>query len=377
MIIYWTMLLFPAFLYLFSKSGDKKKVTLTDTQSETFIQEKAPWIFAILIFGYFAYWTGLRTYFADTCTYIASYLLYSTDWEYGLTQIVWEGKAPGFDLFTLFFKCFISTEYQPYLMTIAIFSCVLLMITFRNYSIDIFYSSFMFVASLGVFWLMNGMRQFICVCIVFACTKLIYKGNFIKFFIIVYFASYIHATVLLMIPIYFVIRGSTWSWKTFLFVVGIVVVCIFAEPIFGSVDDIMGSGYSNATSQFAEDDGVNPLRVVFYLIPPALAFWCRKNLSKYYEQYPVLPVCVNASLATGALYFVGMFTSGILIGRLPIYCELYNLILMPFIFKYGFDEKDESTKKIVQYGFTAVLVAYFYMNTKGLFYVSDMTGYIY
>ena len=36
------------------------------------------------------------------------------------------------------------------------------------------------------------------------------------------------------------------------------------------------------------------------------------------------------SIASAGLYVISMFTSGIFIGRLPIYFSLYNYILLPW-----------------------------------------------
>lgn len=374
MIVYYSMLLWSPLVYFFYSTNNKGKETLSEYNSENKISDKVPWIYAILVFGYFIFWAGMRTYLFDTVTYIPMYQGISTDFNEGFNEINWEGKSPGFELFNLFFKCFISSDFHWWLMFIAIVSGVCVMVALRKYSIDYFFSSFMFISMLQFTWLMNGMRQFICVTIIFACSHFFIEGKFFKFVLMILLLSTIHTTALIMIPMYFVIRGSTWSWKTTIFILGIILISMFSEPFFGGVEDVLsGTAYKGSTAQFAEDDGVNPIRVAFYLLFPILAFWKKEELSKHYEEYPILPISINASVVTAALYFVGVFTSGILIGRLPIYCELYNLILLPFIFKFGFNEED----KIVKYVFVIILVLFFYLQFNGAFYVSDLTGYVY
>ncbi|MCD8025724.1 MAG: EpsG family protein [Clostridiales bacterium] len=315
----------------------------------------------------------MRTYIADTSTYIGSFNSISSDFSTGWSEINWDGKNPGFDIFNLFFKCFISDDFQWWLMTIAIVSGACIMIVLRKYSVNFFFSAFLFISMLTFTWMMNGMRQFICVAVLFLCCDWIRDGKFVRFTIVVLLMSTFHMTALLMIPVYFVVRCRPWSRRIGLFIIAIILICIFAEPFFDGVDSALGGTvYSGSTSQFDEDDGVNPLRVLFYAIPPAVAFWKRDILKEYYEKNTMLPICINMSLTTALFYLVGMFTSGILIGRIPIYCEVYDLILIPYLLRVSFTPND---RKIVMPVYICILVLYFY-SQEFSYYVSDLTGTI-
>lgn len=85
---------------------------------------------------------------------------------------------------------------------------------------------------------------------------------------------------------------------------------------------------------------------------------------------PVLSLCVNLSVCTASIYIVGMVTSGILIGRLPIYSELYNLILVPVLLRVCFDEYN---RKFIYMGYIALILIYYYL-TGPVFYHSDYFG---
>ena len=150
-------------------------------------------------------------------------------------------------------------------------------------------------------------------------------------------------------------------------------ICIFSEPFFNTAADAVGgTAYSGATSQFTEDDGVNPLRVLFYAIPPFLAFWKKDRLSPYFEKYKILPISINMSLVALSLYFVGMFTSGILIGRMPVYADVYNLILIPFILYLGFEKEDRTWASVL---YALIALVYFYTQWNGTNYDSELTGF--
>ena len=373
MIIYWSMILWVVLIYCVYSMGHKEEVMLTDYNIQQGIRKKIPIAYAIIVFGYFIFWIGMRKHVADTTAYINIFESIPADFSTAWNQIDWEGKNPGFDIFNIFFKCYISQDFQWWLMTIAIISGVCIMIVLRKYSCSFFFSSFLFMTLLTFQWMMNGMRQFICVAVLFLCCDWIKDGKFIRFLIAVLLMSTFHMTALLMIPIYFVARSKPWDKKIGLFIIGIILVCIFAEPFFSSVDSALnGTAYEGATSQFEEDDGVNPIRVLFYAIPPLIAFIFREKLEPYYEKNPIIPICINMSLITAALYLVGVFTSGILIGRLPIYCEVYDLILIPFLLHICFDKYTGKTVTIV---YSCILLLFFYLQCPSI-YNSDLIGTI-
>ena len=374
MIIYWSMILWVVLIYFVYSMGHKEEVMLTDYNIQQGIQKKIPLAYAIVVFGYFIFWIGMRKHVADTTAYINMFQSIPVDFSTAWNQIDWEGKNPGFDIFNIIFKCFISQDFQWWLMTIAIISGVCIMIVLRKYSCSFFFSSFLFMTLLTYTWMMNGMRQFICVAVLFLCCDWIKDGKFIRFLIAVLLMSTFHMTALLMIPIYFVVRSKPWDKKIGLFIIGIILICVFAEPFFNGVENALsGTAYEGSTEQFEEDDGVNPIRVLFYAVPPVIAFVFRQKLEPYYGKNPIIPICVNMSLITAALYLVGVFTSGILIGRLPIYCEVYNLVLIPYLLHYCFDK---NIRNIVTIVYSCVLLLFFYLICPS-FYHSDLTGYVY
>lgn len=374
MLIYWSMLLWVPLVYIFYSLAHKEEVMLTEYNIQQGIQKKIPIVYAIIVFGYFIFWIGMRKYVADTTAYIGIFNDIPANFSQAWSEIDWEGKNPGFDIFNAVFKCFISQDSQIWLMTIAAVSGVCVMVVLRKYSCDFFYSSFLFMTLLTYTWMINGMRQFICVAILFLCCNLIVEGKFIKFAILVLILSTFHLTALLMIPIYFVARSRPWDKKIIFFIVAIILICVFAEPFFSGVDSALGNtAYAGAISQFEEDNGVHPLKFLFAAIPPFVAYWKREMLIPYYEKNKLLPVCINMSLIAASLYFVGIFTSGILIGRLPIYAEVYDLILIPYLFYICFKKEE---RVIAKYLFTAVLILYFYLLSVNTGYHSDITGYI-
>lgn len=379
MIIYWSMIFWTFFIYIIYSLSHQYEISLINGELKEGIQKKIPLIYALLVFGYFIYWASVRHYVADTTAYVSSFDNYSTNFSEEFSKLNWdpwssEGKGVLFYFYTLFFKCFISDNYTLWLSSIAIFSGLCVMITLRKYTsgTDFFLASFLFIAFLCYYYMLNGTRQFICVAVAFLCCDFIKNKKFIKYLIMVAILIFIHSTAIFLIPIYFVANFKPWSKMMWLFIFAMIAIAVFAEPFFNTVDEFaQGTSYENDISTyFSDDDGVNPLRVLFYAFPPLLTFIKRKELVNYYEKLPMLPISINLSVFTSAIYLVGMVTSGIFIGRLPIYSELYNMILIPILLRLCF--KDNS-RRFIYFGYIAILLLYYYLTGPDVYH-SDYFG---
>lgn len=380
MIIYWSMIVWTFLIYLLYSFINKESVALTDYNIQQGIQKKIPLIYVVLVFGYFIFWASMRHYVADTTQYVNSFNRTTTNFSEGLSSLDWnpwtsDGKGVLFSAYSLFFKCFISDNYTLWLTTIAVFSGVCVMITLRKYcaNTDFFLASFLFLAFLCYSgYMLNGMRQFICVAVSFLCCDFIKDGKTVKYMIMVAILVFIHSTAIFLVPIYFIARFKPWSKLMWTFIFAMILVAIFSEPFFNTVDKFaQGTSYQNDISNyFSDDDGVNPLRVLFYAMPPVFAYIKRKELEAYYGNFPIISICVNMSVFTAAIYLVGMVTSGIFIGRLPIYSELYDYILIPFLLRVCFKDND---RKWAYFIYVSVLLLYYYL-TGPTYYHSDYFG---
>ena len=285
----------------------------------------------ILIAGYRDSWIG------DTVAYVGAYKgLPSSVSEY-LGQVDWSSKDPGFYVFSVFIKSIFGPDYRAWLIIIAAISGICIAVGYKRYSINIVISAFLFFASADFFgWMMNGMRQFLVAAILFAFFPLLQKKRYVWFILIVLLISTVHQTCLVVIPLYLCALGKPFNKRTIVFLV----LCLFAVVFVGDFlhilnDTLQGTAYSRNISYFS-DDGTNILRVLVYSIPAILAIIKRKEITD--ETPEIIKISINMSLITVGFYVISMFTSGIHIGRLPIYFSLFNYVLLPWELKYLFDE---------------------------------------
>ena len=310
-------------------------------------------MFALIVLIPIAWMAANRGTMMDTYLYLINFRsMPSAIGEIG-TFLPTVEKDKGFTALSIVIKSIFGSDEVIYLLVLAILQCAALCIVYRKYSESYLMSIFLFVASaIHVSWMMNGIRQFISTVIIFAATPLLLKRRYYAVIAVILFASMFHVTALLMLPIVFIVQGKAWNEKTvFYIVVSLMAMYVFDK--YTGVMDFMLQGTefegSVANWQAMGDDGVNPIRVFVNAIPMLLAFLGRNHIK--YENDNLLNICVNMSVITTGLYLVAMVTSGIMVGRLPIYTSLYNLILLPNLIPKMFTESSERMVRMLMIGF--------------------------
>lgn len=318
--------------------------------------------FALLVFAPIIWMAGTRDNFGDTGMYAQSFLNMPNSLGEMGDYILERPKDTGFYVFSALIKVFISDKFFVYLTILAVIQGIAIVFVYRKYSTSYIFSVFLFVISTDyVAWMYNGMRQFTAVAIIFATTALMLKKKYIPLIVAILVVSTLHQSALLMIPLVFIAQGEAWNKKTLIFIALALLAILFVGEFTDLLDIALEeTQYENVISDYKEfeDDGTNPLRVLIYSIPAILAFGGRRIIRKVDD--PLINFCTNMSIISAGLYLVSMVTSGIYMGRLPIYTSLYGYILLPWEIENIFNRK---SRKIVYAG---VLICYF------LFYYYQM-----
>ena len=278
-------------------------------------------------------------YVGDTYAYLSDYRSIPSSLSGKLAYIQSHGKDTGFYALGALISVFAGAHFRYFFLMIALIQGYCLMKTYRKFSEDYWFAIFVFVASTDfVSWMQNGIRQFVAVAITFAAAEPIFKKKYVKACLMIAFASLFHKSALMMIPVIFIVQGRPWNWKTILVILGTVIIMSASGVFTDTLDTVLAdTQYRNVVSDWrgGGDDGTNPLRVVVYSVPTILSLLCRKKITKSGDR--VIQIACNMSIISTALYLVSMVTSGIYIGRLPIYCSLYaNGILLPWELKHVF-----------------------------------------
>ena len=294
-------------------------------------------IFIMVVYGPVRY---------DTFVYLHSFKNLPTDYSTGWKEAV-NSNRPGFILFGVTIKHLFGENETIYRLIIGLVHSIPVIYVLRKYSVNYLFSIYLFItASIHLSWMMNGLRQFMAVTIIFAATPWIIRKKYIRSIIVILIAASFHRTALVMIPIIFIVQGKVWNWKTIIYSIAIVALTYLFSRNGSAFDTVAGmAGYSMEAVREWGDDGANPIRVLVSSVPMIMAFVYRNRLST--EGNPLINVCINMSVITTGIYLVAMVTSGILTGRMPIYTSLYNLILLPFIIKYAFNRNQQRLVLII------------------------------
>lgn len=317
-------------------------------------------VWAFIIFLPIIIMAGTRGYIGDTYAYergfssMPSTISELSQYYSTLT------KDKGFYICSAIIKTIIGSNTTTYFLILAAIQGLCLVKIYQKYSINYAVSIFLFLASADyISWMYNGIRQFTAVVITFISAGLLLKNNKIRYIILVIIASLFHQSALILLPFAFVVNGRAWNKKTIFVILTAVFVVAFIGQFTNFLDSVLAeTQYKNVVSDWQQfqDNGTNVLRVLVYAVPTILSYMGRRIIRE--ENDALINLCVNMSIVSTGLYIVSMFTSGIFIGRLPIYFSLFNYILLPWEIKNLFTEK--SAKLIYVVMVSAYLVFYYY-----------------
>lgn len=328
-----------------------------------------PWVYAIIAMGYIVFWAALRSGFIDTAAYIRQFEQAPTGFGEAYYRFQHSFKTPGWDFLQSIFKTYVSTDFHWWLATIAVCSGIPIMLTLRKRSVDYLFSIFLFTASTTFSWLLNGIRQFLVVAILFGFYYLLVERKRIAFISLVLLCSLIHTSALIMLPAVLFVDLKPFGKIMMLLIAIILSTAFFVSPLMDSMDAILqDTAYHGNLDQFAEDDGANPLRVMFESVPVILAFIKRKEIAAHNNI--LINLCINMSTAAAGLMFIAMLTSGIMMGRLPIYFGLYNFILIPYLLNFIYS----AHRRILYKLFYIIYIIFYIYSVHGFYYVSDILG---
>ncbi|MCF2682333.1 EpsG family protein [Faecalicatena contorta] len=311
-------------------AGVSKQTYIVDSYGQKEI--RYDWFPVLAILLPLIYMAGTRADlgFGDTSAYRSGFYSLPSSLS-GLTEYFNQAsKDKGFTVFSVLIKSIIGNRDVIYFLIIATICLTCVFCVYKKYSCNFVMTAFLFVASTDyIQWTYNGIRQFLAVCLIFACTGLILKKKYVPVIVIILIAATVHATALMMIPIIFIVQGKPFNKKTMLFLGGVLVAVAFIDHFTDIITIVMeNTQYSGEIDQFLGTEGTSYQRVIVYSIPALIAFVFRRRIALVDNR--MINMCVNMSAACLGLYGLSAFSSGLFLGRLPIFVSLYNYILLPW-----------------------------------------------
>lgn len=326
-------------------------------------EARFPWLLAFITFFPIIWMAANRGMIGDTPVYADAFASMPESFSLIPEYMKDISKDPGFYCFAAIIKTIIGNNKVLYFFILAAIQGVILVSVYRKYSEDFFMSVFLFLASTDyISWMFNGVRQFMAAVFIFAAAGLMIRRKLVPAILVILFASLFHQSALIMIPIVIVVQGRAWNARTLVFLALTVLAILYVDRFTTLLDDALAyTQYENVVSEYTawHDDGTNPLRVAVYSVPALISFFGREQIK--YENDPLINLCTNMSIATAGLYLISMVTSGIFLGRLPIYCSLFNYILLPWEIRHLFTRQSGRLIYVVMI-FSYLFLYYYQMH---------------
>ena len=323
-----------------------------------FPERRWKWLPAGILALPYVIWAGWRTdSFGDTGMYRGTFKRMPTGLSNLPSYLETRPKGKGFVVFEYLFKTLVTHSTILFFLFVAAIQLYFIVRIYRKYSRNYWFSLFLFIASTDYLsWMHNGIRQFLAATLIFTCIPLIAKKKYLLMCLVILLAALIHSSALLVLPFVFVVNGRAWNVRTLLFILLVGIAIYYVDSISDVLVDMMrDTAYEGDIDIYLSDDGTNLLRVLFYAIPTFMALFFRPYIDRSRDS--MISICVNLSIISTGIYIFSFFTSGILIGAIPIYFSLGNYILIPWLIEEVFHD---SSKRVLYFFFVIVYCVFFY-----------------
>ncbi|MGN0224259.1 MAG: EpsG family protein [Muribaculaceae bacterium] len=263
----------------------------------------------------------------DTYAYIQSFKELPTVWS-EMVRYVADVPGPGFYLIGGAFKIYISANHYWWFALVGAASIYFLFRFYSRYSCNYALTFFLFIASTNFTWLLNGARQFLAACIVIGCAHWLVNGTpkqKLAFIALMIGLTTIHSSTWFIIPLVLVCNhAKIFGWLMVLVSLGAAVGTLYMSDILEMASEVMNKSY--------DLEGIRGSSIprLFVASVPSILVLCKLKSVKR-DASPMMKFAINMSFVGLCFFYAATFSSGILVGRMPIYFTLFNYILIPWL----------------------------------------------
>ena len=319
-------------------------------------------IFLVLMVVIMTLFSGLRTGYNDTATYISGFLnadsvsTFLSDPD-NLNLL----HNPLFYFVTSVFRS-LTSNYHFYLLAFAIFNTILLVRFLRRYATQ---GNFAFIIylffAIGIFtFSMAALKQITATALLTPAIPALVDKKWCRYFVIVIIAGLIHtyAFLFLFLPL---MTGKPWGWKSILLLLGTVGVMLTFESTISSILEYADSMGKHVVEE-AVFDGIqmNPFRVAVFAVVPVAAFLFHKYLEPELDREKC--IMLNMSVISLVFMLLGSMNGANMFGRMGNYFVLGAVVTLPWVIDQVFDKRSAQLLKIAA---AACFFAFFLYDNQG------------
>lgn len=373
MIIHFSILLLILLVSAFYEHrfrANKIRVIADGGTASDYLGSIIPWL---IVFGYIAFLAGMRSNVNDTYAYRDTFINLEPSWTAIKDIIASGGKDIGFSVLATLFKMFVSTDYHAWFLFVALIESLLIINVTKRESVSFFDTCLVLFVTGLYFNYFTMMRQWIAISIVFWASRFIKSKKVIPYILFCIFAAQFHNSAYFMIFVYFFVVGKAWGKKQLLLITAFSFLMFFLQPILNAIGFLAeDTTYNYVVSTMQTNSGSSWIRIPVAAYPLFFAYIYRERIN---PDDKMMVVSINMSLINVLLLTLASLTSGIFVGRMSNYFQVYSLVLIPYLFNVAVDEKNRAWSKGIFYaGYFVFYILQ--MKVSGSFYYgSDVLGY--
>lgn len=236
----------------------------------------------------------------------------------------YEDRDPGYDLFQKIFQIF-SDDYRVYLFFIAIifFTSLFHFLSKNTFGLyELILAYLIYCTLFYYFFSITGIRQTITTTIALYCSKYIKEKKILKFGIPILLASFIHSSVLIILPFYFVSGLKKIKLNFLITLILFLIIFIFKQNVVYFL--ISGSVYETYLSDLEGTGTLVFTSLILFVV--LFSYFTIDNMQKL---YPNCNIYYNAMLMALVLVPLTWVNSNAM--RVVQYYSLYMMVFIPKI----------------------------------------------
>ncbi len=327
MAILWGILLIISFFSILSERLKNFVIVWDHNFSRAVKNQNIIMVFCIFII--LSLFAGLRSEYNDTNTYMYNFVYRIPD---DFSSFRWSditlGENPGFFVYQVLIKLFISQDPQFFILISSFFTIGLFLAFYNEYTPKFSLSIFLYITS-GLFvFSMAAIKQTMAMAIGLLAVHYFIKGKSGRFFLLILLASTIHPYVLLylLLPLF---SKKVWSTKIVVLLLLTIFIGFFFEQFISIILNVTENIGENYKEEYFIGEGVSNLRLLVFSVTSVLSFIFRKKINE--QENIILNLCVNASIISFLFMIMASYGTANMFGRMANYFEPFTYIALPWI----------------------------------------------
>lgn len=327
MVVLWGVLLVSSFFSILAERLNSVAIVWNHYHLRQVKKQNIIMVFCVSIL--LSLFAGLRTKYNDTAIYMHNFV-YKVPNDF--SSLTWSnitlGENPGFYVYQVVIKMFISQDPQFLILISSLFTIGLFLAFYNKYSSKFSYSIFLYITS-GLFvFSMAAMKQTMAMAIGLLAVHYFIKGKPGRFILLILLAATIHPYILLflILPLF---SKRVWSSKIVILLLVTIFIGLFFEQFINIVLNVTGNIGEGYTEEYFIGSGVSVLRLLVFSVTPVLSFVFRKKINE--QDNKALNISVNGSIISFLFMIMASYGTANMFGRMANYFEPFIYIALPWI----------------------------------------------